>query len=448
MSKDSKIPPTGIFSRSKELISLAASIGAKELGGRFTDVLGDSPIKKLSLQLDQARVVMESLGRLKGAAMKVGQLLSMEARDFFPPEVTEVLSQLQSQAPPVEYESIEKILLAELGEQRLNELEQVSRLPIAAASIGQVHKARWRGQDIVVKIQYPGIAESIPSDLQILKSLTSVLLPLARKNIDTDALFAELESVLIQETDYLQEAIFLKSYKDVVVYLNAMYTSECGATPFSVPDVLEDISSKKVLAMTFEEGLHVDDFLRTYPTQELRNIYGQMILDLYIAEFFKFGRVQTDPNFSNFIFKPAPVLRQSRLIVVDFGATRLFTDDFIQKYRSLFFSILSGDQKAAFEKSVDMKFLSSQESPECQEAFWEMLRQSAEPFSEHRQPFEFGDVDYVSRARKVALKFTGLIRYSPPPHELIFLHRKLGGVFQLLKTLEAKIDLRPYLSKI
>ena len=427
MSKNGK-PPSGLFSRSKELLGLAAKLSAQELSKR---VGNDTPLKSLSLQMAQAAELVQSLGRLKGAAMKVGQLISVEGRDFFPPEVLDVLSKLQDSAPPMSFEDVQRQLQTELGPEKFSQIEGLEPQALAAASIGQVHRARWKGEDIVFKIQYPGVSASIDTDLILLKNLARGALALSpRRNIPMDDLFDEIASLLKQEVDYTQELALLTEYRETL-----------GHHPeFVFPKPIPELSSSQVLAMSFEGGLKIQEFLRTNPSSESRNDFGNKILNLYALEFFEHGFVQTDANFGNFLLRP----ETGQLVCLDFGATRRYSPEFRRDYRQLLKLVRDSNKNQTIQHCVQMGLISELEEAACKDAFFWMLRRSTEPFEAHRQPFVFEDRNYAREVRESAFAFTKLVRHSPPPHQLIFLHRKLGGVFNMLKTLGAKIDLTPY----
>jgi aarF domain-containing kinase len=395
----------------------------------------DNALKSLTTQVAQASELVQSLGRLKGAAMKVGQLISIEGRDFFPPEVLEVLSALQDSAPPMAGPEVERLLRSELGAERFAEIEDLGLQPLAAASIGQVHKARYRGQDIVLKVQYPGVASSIDTDLILLKNVARTALALSpKRSIPMNELFDEVALLLKQEVDYVQELELLGEYQKLF----------SKHPEYVFPKPVPELSTPTILAMSYEHGLRIQDYLRMNPTQQSRNDFGQKILNLYATEFFEFGLVQTDANFGNFLFRPDT----SQVVCLDFGATRRYSESFRQQYRQLLKLVRDSNKTKTLSHCVEMELISDLEDSACKDAFFWMLRMSTEPFEAHRQPFRFEDRDYSRDVREAALSFTKLVKHSPPPHQLIFLHRKLGGVFNLLKTLGARIDLIPYWDRI
>src|SRR4051812_1783717 len=225
-------PPKSVLGRSAELVKLAARMGFEYKSG----------------QLEEIKILVESLAGLKGAAMKIGHLLSMDFADLCPPEVRVVLEQLQASSPHfLPIDEIEKILQDELGPY-YSSISNLSPEPIAAASIGQVHTASFQDKKIVLKVQYPGIANCIDSDVNILRTITKTLLTLTGKKMDIDPLFTEMKKVFCGETNYLNELDNLKKYRKNFSNYSA----------YSVPIPIEELSSAKVLAMSFEEGISLN----------------------------------------------------------------------------------------------------------------------------------------------------------------------------------------------
>lgn len=430
-SKKTGGAPASLFSRSKELVGLLAKLGQKELSGRVSALLSENAsLKKLGSQVDQAQALVEALKHLRGAAMKAGQMLSIEARDFLPPEVIEILNQLQDQSESMRSSVVAQILLKELGPELLGEIRDLSENPIASASIGQVHRAKFRGQDVAIKVQFPGVAESIGSDLFLLKKVSEAFIKVSGKEIRLEGLFEELGDILRQEVDYVSEATHMEEYA----------TMFAGRPGYVVPKPLCELVNGRVLGMTYESGLKPDEWLSRNPSDEEKTKLARKILDLYVIEFFENGFVQTDPNFGNFFIRP----ETGDLVILDFGAMKRYPPAFVQQYKQLLRLIRNGTPEQIIEHTRSMRLLDPRESPECMQAFVSMLRMSLEPFEPQHQPFDFASNAYSSDMRKSSLHFTKLIRYSAPPHQILFLHRKLSGIFRLLQAMRVKIPLQDY----
>lgn len=422
------------FARSVQLFGLASSVVSKELRLSVTEKLRsgfeDLASSRLKSRIEQARLIAENLSQLKGAAMKAGQLLSLDAADYFPPEAIEILSKLQANADPVEFEQMKQVLLADLGRERLSKLERIDETPAASASIGQVHRARFQGCEIALKVQYPGVRESIDSDLVVLERLASGMVTLTGRKMDLHELFEELRTVLVAEADYENEKRNLDEYRERL----------SGSSAYIVPESIAELSTARVLAMSWEEGSRVVDWIKLNPPREEREKLGRLVLDLYCQEFWDWGFVQTDPNYGNFLVRENPL----RLVVLDFGATLRYTSEFRATYKELLKAIGDRDPVRVNERVVEMGILDPRESDETKQLFYELLENAMEPFHPRRQPFRFSDQDYARRTRDVGQRFTATLKFSPPPRQILFLHRKLGGIFTLLKRLDVEMDLRPY----
>lgn len=418
--------PKGLFSRSKELLALAGQLAAKEIEKKVKSSGAETVLQH---RLDQAKALVDRLGKLKGAAMKAGQLLSIETRDFLPPEVTEILSQLQDQAPSVDFSEMEKVLNEDLGPNALGRYSSFDQTPIASASIGQVYPAAKDHQQLAVKIQYPGVAESIPSDLKIFRRIAEGAIFLSRKQIALGEFFEELERVLIQEVDYTKERELMTEY---AAHLT-------GDARFIIPKPVPELCTRRVLTMSYEEGLSVSEWMATSPSEVDRTRMAQAILDLYILEFFRWGLVQTDANFANFKIRPA----EQAWVLFDFGATLRYSPTFIDRYRKLLSRIPEGNEEELMALSIELEMLSPKEGKEARALYIKMLKESVEPFVKE-QPFIYSDGNYNDRIRASVQAFIRSLEHSPPPRTILFLHRKLGGIYQLLRTLDVKIDLGPY----
>jgi aarF domain-containing kinase len=436
-------PPKSMWSRSTRLVQLAAGLAKKELQGRVSQLAlrGESLAKqaqKLRLQVEQAQEIVSSLGQLKGAAMKAGQLLSMELREVLPPEVIAVLSQLQASGATVSFEEIDSILCEELGPVLRKQLE-VSPVALASASIGQVHRARWKPpngavQEVVLKVQFRGIADTIDSDLALLERIARIFLSVQFSHFDVTQVFAELREVLVRETDYLHEAQALQKYRDFAHQVKGL----------RVPEVFPTISTKRVLAMSFERGLSLDAFLATHPSLEARNRIATQVLDLYFKEFFEWGLVQTDANFANFLVRPA----EGELVLLDFGATREYAPPFREHYRALLLSTLRKERPLALQAAQHLNLIDAAEPPSSQEALHHLLETVLRVLSPEFQPVNFQDKTFVDDAGERLKTYYKTLTCSAPPAQLLFLHRKLGGVYSMGRALQANLDLMPFAERL
>lgn len=424
MSQKPKVPK-GVFSRSVRLAGMVGRLAAQEVASRVVK-------PQLQARIEQAKVITQTLSQLKGAAMKAGQLLSLDASDFLPKEVTEILSQLQAKATAHPTDEMLAVLQSELPPETFAKIKNFSEKPVASASIGQVHSAEIDGQVVAIKIQYPGVSNSVDADLKILKTVAETFLRVSGKKIDLGPTFAELREVLLRETDYEIELENLARYQNLL-------SSKPG---YKIPAPLKEFSSKKVLTMTWMNGVQIRDWIKTNPPEVHRMTMAKRILDLFCFEFADWGFVQTDPNFGNFL------VDGDQLVCLDFGAALDYDETFRKTYAELLKVLSGGTVEEVFASAVNFQLLDPREGKAAQKAFHHLMRVSFEPFQPDLQPFDFSNQDFETRTKDANLNFSKLLEFSPPPRRLLFLHRKLGGVFNLTKLLNVRVDLRPYWDKM
>ncbi len=423
-----------MWSRSREVLSLAAGVAGHELARSMRAKLTRSTEQlakvDVAARVAQATLLAESLGRLKGAFMKAGQLLSIDASDILPPEAQRVLASLQGEAEPVPFSEVRAVLSEDLGDDKVAMLESLEERAAACASIGQVHRAVVHGIPVALKVQHRGIRETIDADLELVHKVAKGWLSVSRRPIDLRATFEELSRILHLEADYERERVFLERFGELLG----------GDARFVVPQSFPMLSSSRVLTMTWEDGVTLGAWARRSPPREERQRLATSLLDLYCKEFFEWGLVQTDPNFGNFLVRDGA----REIVLLDFGATVVYDPAFRGRYVELLRAMSGGSEAEMVAAGIANGLLDAREDEETRALFASMMRVSLEPFHAARQPFSFADADYAARSRDVVLRFTERLRFSPPPRDLLFLHRKLGGLFQLLKRLEVTLDLTPY----
>ena len=417
------------FARSLALAKLAAQVGLKEFSS------GD-----MKSRVEQALLITNSLSSLKGAAMKAGQILSLDLNHYFPPEAVQILIQLQSSATAHTLEQMQSVLKKELELSKRAKLTNFSERPIGVASIGQVHRASYKGRDIVLKIQYPEVSDSIDSDLKILKTIAFSFCQLSGRKMNLEPLFNEFRTILNQEVDYQQEADLQKKYQ--MCTLNLKTSKRIN---YRVPTIIDELSTRNVLAMSFESGLGIRDWLGTNPSNKKRTDLAHGILDLYFHEFFQWGLVQTDPNWGNFLIDDSS--DKLNLVLLDFGATRKFSKEFIESYILLLDLAADGSSEALKNHAVKFGLIDSRESTSAFKAFEEMISTAIRPFFAKKTnsgKFDFSNKNYSIDSQNAAKSLAEELIFSPPPYELIFLHRKLAGVYSILKGLDVQLDISEY----
>lgn len=414
---------TSLLSRSLSLARMALSVQVSELKEKVLSLEGANLIKEKILL---ATVITEKMGELKGAALKIGQLLSLDAGDFLPPEAIEVLQKLQKDVSPLNFEIIENQIKLQLKE-KFNEL-QINRKELAVASIGQVHRAIYKNQEIVLKVQYPGIKETIPKDLKMLRFIINQWALIFKKSFEFDSLLQELEQTLLNETNYLQEAQNLIKARE-------LFQKD---SLFLVPKIYPELCTDKILAMEKMYGLSLTDWIQTKPSISDKEEVGKKLLELFMLEFFTYGFVQTDPNPGNFLISP-----DKKIVLLDFGATKEYDEKFRKQYLSVLKAAYDNDQEKMLSYSYEFNLVSSKESSATLNLYCQMISDTVAPFRID-QLFSFSDEEYVKKSKQNVIQFMKESKYSPPPKNIIFLHRKLGGIFQIIRKMDVSINLHKY----
>lgn len=440
---------SGVLERGATLAKMSLAAGTRwtevQLGNLFRgEEARTKEIEKFLLQ--QVESLTNELGLLKGSLMKVGQLLSTFGEHFLPEKANAILKKLQCETPPIDWPAMEAALTEALGPDLLARLE-VEHEALASASLGQVHRARIlaTGEEIALKIQYPGVARAIDSDLRALRSLLSMARLLPRQ-LDTDAFFAEVRDMLIQELDYLKELSFANEYG-----------ARLDNRPeFAVPRTHREFSSHTVLATDFMPGVALDGpEIKALP-QERRNRLAALLLELLFMELFDWGLVQTDPHFGNYRVQLDPA--GDRIVLLDFGALRRVTPEFMSLYRDIVQGGLAADREQVMGAALRLGLLRDDDPAELQKDAYSLVRTVLRPFLLPDQapddPSSQADGTYdwgTSRLpEEVLKKGYNLVRNSgrgarKPPRELVFLDRKVSGTFTAIARLGAVLDGRKIL---
>ncbi len=396
---------------------------ARRLKQKAEEELPHALLTKKNAELLAAR-----LARLRGAAMKVGQMLSLEGDNMLPSEFAKALEILRSSAHQMPQEQVRAVFEAEFGRDFRDRFGSLSLEPMAAASIGQVHVATTlAGEPIVLKIQYPGVAESIDSDVDNLRSLLQLarLLP---GDLDVDALTREVKEELHREVDYTRELEQLCLYRDAL-----------GERPgLFVPRAHPELSTHRVLALDHASGVELLKFSEN-ADQEVRDRLGARLLELLLIELFETKLMQTDPNPANYLYDA----ESDNLVLLDFGAARAVPEHVSQMYRKAFVGLAERDRGLLGEVLDDLGLSTSPGSP-VRDMIIELALESSEAFDGGM--YDFGTTDLADRIQVHGRKLARHQRdmKSPPP-EFIFFQRKLGGTFLLCRQLKARIDCRQLL---
>ncbi|MEY4238669.1 MAG: hypothetical protein RL339_1270 [Pseudomonadota bacterium] len=388
---------------------------------------GERPqLSEMLLTPGNAMRVTEQLSRLRGAAMKLGQMISLDAGDLLPAELTAILARLRDSAHYMPPSQLSQVLTAEWGKDWRKRFTRFEATPIAAASIGQVHRATLPdGRVVAIKVQYPGVAVSIEADVDNVATLLrlSGLLP---ASLDIAPLLAEAKLQLREEADYVREAEQMRRYGALLA----------GNPAFVVPAPIPQLSGERVLAMDFIPGQPIDTLQDT--DQATRDAAMDALLTLVLRELFEFGFMQTDPNFANYRWQPD----SGRIVLLDFGAARAVPEATAAAYRRLMLAGLADDSAALKAALLEVGFV----SPVTLERHAPALDAMIAVLMEHLgQPglFDFADRSFVEEVRRSAETIAAdRAAWHIPPAETLFVQRKVSGTALLAVRMAAKLPLR------
>ncbi len=430
LNRSSRVP-SGRVERLARLGVMASGLAAgavAERARRFMAGEDKLPRGRLLLTERNARQLAKNLSRMRGAAMKLGQLISLENGVSLPVEFADAMTALRNHSDSMPLPQLRGVLGRELGRGWQSRFQEFDERPIASASIGQVHRAvTTDGREIALKVQYPGVATSISSDVDNLAALLRMtrILP---ESLEIRPVLAEVKRQLRRETDYLAEADSLERYASLI-----------GDDPmFIVPRVHRDLTTRRVLAMDYVEGKPLQDLWEAKHPRKVRDAIGSAMQRLVFLELFEFGYMQSDPNFANYLFSP----NDGRLILLDLGAAVEIEPELIDGYSRLSAAVVSKDRAAVREIATEFGVIHPEEQDERIDSLIDLVLMCSEPLR-GRGRYDYGESDLPARARKLAL---GLAfapgRVQPPPPQALFIHRKLGGTYLVCSRLAARIDTR------
>ncbi len=431
MSNNGKPPAGG--GRFLRLAGLTASVAGGYARDRVKRMfLSDEAVaqdQRQSMERVGARIA-STLGELKGAAMKMGQMASMAA-DLLPKEIADALQSLQREAPPVDFSVIEAQIEAEF-EQPLGVLfEHFEPQPFAAASIGQVHRARVDGREVIVKVQYPGVDAAVDSDMRHLKFalLASGVLRIDKRALD--ASFNEISARMHEELDYCNES-------DNVRMFRAFHAAK---HPFVViPEVIGHRSAKRVLTLAYEPGDHIRDFDALGYTAEERDRCGRHLWLAMESQIFEQGVIHADPNPANFAFR-----KDGSVVMYDFGCVKRLADGVAQGYYELIVHGLREDY-VSVEQTLRKLGIRRDDGPQVQPEFYKLWRDWLALPVLAENPFDFGaarfEQDVLTKLVPATMKNMASFQ---PSKELVFFNRALVGHYATLRKIRARVPVGPIL---
>ncbi|KYN40731.1 Chaperone activity of bc1 complex-like, mitochondrial [Trachymyrmex septentrionalis] len=431
-AKERKVPSTRL-QRMVSFGTLGIGLGlgtAAEYTRRTLGLKGHSigdTVDNMFLTKANAERIVSTLCKVRGAALKIGQILSIQDNTVINPELQKVFERVRQSADFMPTWQVEKVLTNELGHNWRNKLAFFEEKPFAAASIGQVHHGTLLNkQDVAIKIQYPGVAMGIQSDIENLIGIMKVwnMFP---EGMFIDNVVEVAQRELAWEVDYTREAECTKKYKELIMPYPEYY----------VPIVIDDLSTKQVFTTEMIEGIPIDKCINMDVT--IKEHISELLMRLILKELFEFRYMQTDPNWSNFFYNPDT----KQLILLDFGACRTYDKIFMDKYIEIINAASEGNCNKVLQLSREMKFLTGYES----KAHVNAVMILGQVFDNNHEYYDFGGQDVTKRIQVLVPTIINH-RLCPPPEEIYSLHRKLSGIFLLCAKLGTKIKCRDMFREI
>lgn len=421
-----KIPTTKI-QRATKLVSTGAKVGVNYLKYYGDKIVKPETEAKARLNINNATDIYDGLKQLKGSALKVAQMLSME-KSILPQAYVEKFSLAQFSVPPLSPPLVIKTFKKYFGEHPNTIFDTFNATSVNAASIGQVHLAEKNGKKLAVKIQYPGVAESIASDLAMVKPIAMSMFNIKGKG--SDKYFKEVENKLVEETNYNLE---IKQSKEMA--------SSCHHIPnLKFPNYYDDLSSEKIITMDYMTGEHLSEFTAHNTSDVASNQLGQALWDFYMFQIHKLKKVHADPHPGNFL-----VSDKNELIALDFGCIKTIPMDFYTPYFELAKKENINNPDFFVSKLYELEILREDDSEEelafFTEMFHEMLSLFTQPF--HQDTFDFSDATFFGKIAELGERYsksTDLKKMNGNrgSKHFIYINRTFFGLYNLMFDLKAQ----------
>ncbi len=426
--------PTGKISRASKLVKTGVKVGGNYLK-YYGDKIVNPDTAKERLNENNAEAIYDSLKDLKGSALKVAQMLSME-KNIMPKAYVEKFSLAQFQVPPLSASLVRKTFYKYFGNYPEDLYDSFEANSVAAASIGQVHKAEKDNKKLAVKIQYPGVAGSISSDLALVKPVAMKMFNIKGK--DSDKYFKEVEQKLLEETDYTLE---VKQSQEI--------TEACNHIPnLKFPKYYPELSNERIITMDWMQGEHLSEFTSHNTNKEKADKIGQALWDFYMFQMHNLKRVHADPHPGNFLVDNA-----SNLVAIDFGCIKQVPEEFYTPYFELAKPENINNPEIFIQKLYELEILKQEDSPEevkfFSELFHEMLSLFTKPF--HGEEFDFSDAIFFGKIADLSDKYSKdteirKMNGNRGSKHFLYINRTFFGLYNLLNDLGAKIKVNNYQS--
>ena len=415
--------PISKIKRASKLVGTGAKVGVNYLKYYGSKLVKTEDDAREQLNKDNAEDIYNSLKQLKGSALKVAQMLSME-KSIMPAAYVEKFSLSQFSVPPLSAPLVNKTFKTYFGKTPSEVFDEFNTHSTNAASIGQVHKVKKDGQELAVKIQYPGVSESISSDLKLVKPVALRILNISAK--DSDKYFKEVEDKLMEETNYLLE---LEQSKEI--------SEACKNIPnLLFPKYYDEFSSERIITMDWMTGVHLSEYTAT---PESGKKIGQAMWDFYMYQMHTLKKVQADPHPGNFL-----VSENDELIALDFGCMKIIPEDFYAPYFELIQKETLADEKLFQAKMLDLEIIKTSDSEEevvfFSQMFHELLTAFAKPWQE--EVFDFSNDQFFDEIAQLGEQYTKNTELrkmdaNRGSKHFIYVNRTFFGLYSLMNMLQA-----------
>ena len=426
MKEQREIPVTKV-QRAAKFISTGAKVGGNYVK-HYAKKMVNPSMDREELHANNATDIYQSLSELKGSALKVAQMMSMD-KNLLPRAYQDKFTMAQYSAPPLSYPLVVKTFQKYFQKTPEQLFETFSRTAVNAASIGQVHKATQNGKDLAVKIQYPGVADSVSSDLKLVRPFALRLLNMNERELDH--YMGEVEEKLLEETDYILE---VKRSREI--------SGECGHIPnLKFPTYYDELSSERIITMDWIEGKHIKEWMDTNPSQDAKNKIGQALWDFYHHQVHHLKQVHADPHPGNFIIQEG-----DQLGIIDFGCVKVIPEDFYLGYFSLIKKELLIDENELNQIFYNLEFISDKdtdvEKDFFKSIFKEMISLLGKPF--HVEKFDFADDKFFEQIFQLGERISNdkmfrKSRQARGSRHGLYVNRTYFGIYNLLNQLKAEV---------
>jgi len=416
--------PTGKLNRIGVYGSMATKVGFNTLKSKVTKTTQEE------LDAQNSKVIFEALTKLRGTALKFAQLMSLEEM-MLTPEYQKQLNQSTYRVRPLNRAVVRKTIKNELGNYPEKIFSTFDTLAFAAASLGQVHHATDnKGNQLALKMQYPGIDETLQQDMAMIKTAHKMIphSPLLEDMLE------EIEDIIIQEVDYIQEANHLKWFREKMAHLD-----------ITIPKVYEEYSSEKVLTMEYLEGLHLDEWLEKNPSQEVRNRVAQKLFDLYCYSFFELKIFQADSNIGNYLF-----MEDEQIAFLDFGCIKRVDDSFPSYMADLVEASIIEDKEKIIDAYIGLGMLKSHEDASIQKYYEQVYvpysKWTALPYIE--ETFHFNkEKNFASSVMKENRIMAREKEFKVESSDYVYFSRGLYGLYKIFEQMDVTIELKSRLEQ-